>query len=244
MLEVVTNGLPGTAMKGFASLLDGEEIAAVVYFVREIFIKQKLKNNQYHTAENGWINHERYRIAYPFALGELALDTPWESLSDELKQGKQLFLRSCVSCHDRAQVREEGVIWESRPLSFPRNGYSHKEGNVDAMSGASPFGLHEQDDGEPLELTNEERMGQTIFEQNCTFCHGKDGSGKNWIGSFIQPHPRNFSEHEFASTDIDRLQEMIGNGVAGTAMPAWKTVLSQAQIRAVAMYLTKKFMRK
>ena len=92
MLRAVTDGRAGTAMKGFAGILKPDEIAAVVDFVREEFIRRKAPNTRYHTAENGWADHQRHRAAFPFATGEIALDTPFERLTPEQQHGKRLFL--------------------------------------------------------------------------------------------------------------------------------------------------------
>ena len=69
MIATVTDGKPGTAMHGFARLLDAAEIATVVDFVRVEFIELKRPNTRYHTAENGWSDHHRYRDAFPFVTG-------------------------------------------------------------------------------------------------------------------------------------------------------------------------------
>lgn len=76
MLSAVTKGRAGTAMQGFESLLTATEIAAVVDFVRQEFILAKASNTRYHTAENGWPEHQRYAAAFAFATGSLMIDTP------------------------------------------------------------------------------------------------------------------------------------------------------------------------
>src|SRR3569832_2889553 len=78
MIDAVTHGRPNTAMKSFAQILSADDIAAVVDFVRITFMEKKGRNTAYHTPENGWPNHQRYAAAFPFALGEIPLDTPWE----------------------------------------------------------------------------------------------------------------------------------------------------------------------
>ncbi|NNE62730.1 MAG: cytochrome c, partial [Gammaproteobacteria bacterium] len=98
MIEVVKNGKPDTAMHGFDRLLDKSEIGAVVDFVRREFMLEKKTNTRYHTVENGWPDHQRYRYAYPFATGEIALDTAAENLDPTQLRGKQLYLTSCISC--------------------------------------------------------------------------------------------------------------------------------------------------
>lgn len=237
MLKALREGRPGTAMKSFRQQLTEQEMHQVVMFVRDEFMTNKRENTRYHIPENGWFNHEVNRDAFTFALGEIALDTPWEDLTEQQRAGKELFMRSCVTCHDRAQVENEGVIWEARPLSYPRNQYSHLD--PDAVSEASPYALHDRAalvQSETLDV--KQQKGKFLFEQNCAFCHAADGSGKNWIGSFIQPHPRNLSDTAFLSRlEKPELMKKIANGVEGTAMPAWKTVLSNEQIEALAEYL-------
>jgi len=244
--KTLREGRAGTAMKSFQHLLSEKEIANVALFVRENFIVNKQKNTKYHTRENGWFDHEKYRDAFPFALGEIGLDTPWEALNQQQKNGKRLFMNACVSCHDRAKSVDDGQPWLSRPLSFPRNSYSHKLDATDALSAASPMAVHDRHlDSNDIALTAVEKQGEKLFVDNCVFCHGVDGKGKNWIGSFIEPHPRDLSDKVFLHQNkIESLVEKISNGVSGSAMPAWKTVLSKDEIESIARYLTKRFIAK
>ena len=112
MVAAVRDGRAATAMQGFSAVLTAAEVEAVVDFVRDEFMLRKASNTRYHTAENGWGGHERYRAAFPFATGEIALDTPWTDLAPEQAAGRRLYLGSCVSCHDRGRVRDEGAAWE------------------------------------------------------------------------------------------------------------------------------------
>jgi cytochrome c oxidase cbb3-type subunit 3 len=200
------------------------------------------ENSRYHSAANGWPNHERYRAAYPFALGEIPLDRPEGELDAEQRQGRALFLTSCISCHDRARVEEPGPIWDARALSFPRGGYSHRpEQRLDAISRATPFAQH--DIPPTLEgLTPQQRRGESLFQANCAFCHGADGTGKNWIGSFLEPHPRNLTDpQQMAGMDRARLRGVIREGLPGTTMPAWKSVLKAGEIEALIAYIDRAF---
>ena len=240
MLDAVANGRPGTAMQGYASLLSKEEISAVVDFVRREFMEAKALNTRYHTPANGWPDHGRHAAPFPFASGELPLDTPWEQLSPEQQAGKRLFLGACITCHDRARVTNEGRHWEARPLSYPRNQYAPGE-PVDATASASPYARHELPP--KLEgLTSGERRGEKLFQDNCAFCHAADGTGRNWIGSFLQPHPRDLTDpaHMGAMTRA-RLRGVIRDGLPGTSLPAWKSVLGDTQIEAVIAYVARAF---
>jgi cytochrome c oxidase cbb3-type subunit 3 len=240
MLDAVAHGRPGTAMQGFASVLSPEQIALVVDFVRREFMERKAPNTRYHTAANGWPEHERHAAAFPFAQGELPLDTPWEDLTPEQQAGKRLFLRTCITCHDRARVTDEGRHWEGRPVSYPRNQYVPGE-PPDATASASPYAKH--DIPPKIEgLTRQQRRGEKLFQDNCAFCHGATGTGRNWIGSFLEPHPRDLTDPaNMTSMTRERLRRVIRNGLPGTSMPAWKSVLAPAEIEAIIAYVDRAF---
>ncbi|TPW11930.1 MAG: cytochrome c class I [Halothiobacillaceae bacterium] len=244
MILAVTEGRPDSAMMAFKGLLSAQEIAAVVDFVRTEFMSGRAVNTRYHTAENGWPQHERFASAFPFILGEVALDTAWEQLTAEQQQGRRLFMSACVTCHDRAKVNKAGDIWNRKSVSYPRGGFTPADvgkSRYDGVSAATPYAQHDvvvQVEG----LTDEEQRGAAIFQANCAFCHGADGSGKNWIGSFLQPHPRDLSDAQFMATmSAAKLQQRIAEGVPNTTMSAWKNVLSEAEIASVAVYLLKVF---
>ena len=238
MLKSVREGHPNTAMAGFANILTPEEIEQVVDFVRNEFILHKKENTRYHTRENGWPNHERYLIAYPFATGKIALDEKPENLSAEQIQGRQLFLDTCISCHDRAHVHEQGPVWETSAVSFPRNNTSADYlKKVDDISEASVYARHDIAP-EINALTPIEKKGKQLFEDNCAFCHAADGTGKNWIGSFLEPHPRNLTdENSMAGMTPARLRRAIEEGLEETSMPAWKNVLDKEEIDALIAYI-------
>lgn len=228
-------------MQSFSTVLSAEEIQQVVDFVRVEFILQRNRNTAYHTLENGWPEHTRYQAAFPFALGELALDIPWDALTPEQQAGKRLYMNSCISCHDRGSVTEEGAIWDARPLSYPRNNYSHqKNARADGVSGASVYALHDSKP-ELTQLTAEQRRGESLFQANCAFCHAADGSGKNWIGSFLQPHPRDLTGTRVRLMADAELEQVIREGLPGTTMSAWKNVLADSQIKAIVAYINAAF---
>jgi cytochrome c oxidase cbb3-type subunit 3 len=252
MLQSIQSGRPGTAMVGFASVLKPNEIAAVTDFVRQEFMVAKAENTRYHTEANGWYNHEqRYAAAFPFALGEIPLDTPWEQLTPQQADGKRLFMSSCVSCHVRSGENNEDIHWESRAASYPRNQFSpgdyppspnvKNSPPVDAVTSATPYHLH---DLPPRlsGLTAPEARGETLFQQNCSFCHAADGTARNWIGSFMEPHPRDLTKSAaMDSMTSTRLKSVIREGLPGTSMPAWKSVLADQDVEDVIAYVARAF---
>ncbi len=239
MVESVTAGRPGTAMTGFTQYLDAQQVELVVDFVRQEFMADKLQNTRYHTTANGWPDHQRYQPAFPFVTGELMLDVPPEQLDQGQREGLQLFLKTCISCHDRAYVRDEGPIWESRAISYPRNNFSYT--NFDGATSASVYAVRDQVP-RLTQLSASERLGEQLFQDNCAFCHGADGSGKNWIGSFLDVHPQDLGDSGYMSVvDRTRLKSIIADGVVDTSMPAWKSVLDDAQVEALMDYISVAF---
>lgn len=241
MRQSITDGRPQTAMAGFAGILSETEIGQVAAFVREEFMVRQAENTRYHTPENGWPEHERYAEAFPFATGEIPLDGGEERLTSAQRRGKALFFSACITCHDRARVEDEGVIWEPHAVSFPRGRYSHRDPPLDGLASASPFARHDR----PLPLTGltpQEQRGEALFQKNCAFCHGGDGTGKQWIGTFLQPHPRNLADAAALSgLTWEGLRQRIREGIPGTAMPAWKGVLEDAQIQDLMHYIARAF---
>ncbi len=241
MIASVRNGHPGTGMASFANILSKREIALVVDFVRNEFIRHKRENTRYHTAANGWPNHQRYRAAFPFAMGKIPLDRNPETLNPEQLKGRQLFLDTCITCHDRANVHDEGPEWEANAVSFPRNNTSFSYPKVDNISEASVFARHEV---APVlaSLTKQEKKGAQLFQANCAFCHGADGTGKNWIGSFLEPRPRDLTDPKIMKgMTVQRLRRAIEDGITDTTMPAWKDVLKKKEIDALIAYINAAF---
>jgi cytochrome c oxidase cbb3-type subunit 3 len=267
--QAIAEGRSGTAMKAFRGVLSDADIAAVAAFVRHEFIDARAVNTRYHTAANGWPDHERHRAAFPFARGELALDTPWEQLDPTQRRGKQLFLTSCISCHDRARVDDAGAVWETRALSYPRDAYctschEHPDGSGLRVGVAPPSddshsastASHDRNGDAALAATyavHDRRPvlrgagaqvleGERLYQRDCAFCHAADGSAKSWIGRFLEPHPRDLTDaRAMAGMTRERLTSVITDGLDGTSMPAWKSVLRPEEIEAVAAYVERAF---
>ena len=275
MIAAIRDGRAGSAMKGFSGILADDEMQAVADFVRHEFMEQHAENTRYHTRENGWPDHERNAAAFPFARGELAIDTPWEQLTVPQQQGMRLFRSACITCHAHGKVNEPGTVWESRPVSFPRDAYcaschqdvprsepagvghpqrpathtfAQRDGSVPLHAPtraegqlAANYVIHDQ----PPVLVNasaQEQRGERLFQKNCAFCHAGDGTARGWIGSFLEPHPRDLtSAEQMRGMTRERLLRSVAEGLPGTSMPAWKSVLTGEEIEAVAAYIATAF---
>jgi mono/diheme cytochrome c family protein len=76
---------------------------------------------------------------------------------------------------------------------------------------------------------DQELLGTKVFSDNCVGCHGLEGSGG--IGPRLKPS-------DFVSSSSDaQVRDVIDNGRAGTAMPAWSGRLSSEETDAVVALL-------
>jgi cytochrome c oxidase cbb3-type subunit 3 len=91
-------------------------------------------------------------------------------------------------------------------------------------------------------MSKQELRGEKLFQENCAFCHAADGTGRNWIGSFLEPHPRDLTSNAFMSSQTPKsLAKVIRDGLPDTSMPAWKSVLTETDIQAVIAYIARAF---
>jgi cytochrome c oxidase cbb3-type subunit 2/cytochrome c oxidase cbb3-type subunit I/II len=61
--------------------------------------------------------------------------------------------------------------------------------------------------------------GRELFATSCAGCHGPRGEGDGPAASSLRPQPANLAAHEYTTA---RLSDALWNGVAGTAMHAWR----------------------
>lgn len=74
--------------------------------------------------------------------------------------------------------------------------------------------------------------GATIFKSNCSVCHGDHGEGSATGKSLGAP---DLGSKAVQSKSDTYLENYISNGHG--AMPAWKGVLSPAQIKSVVAHI-------
>ncbi|MBI2388560.1 MAG: c-type cytochrome [Deltaproteobacteria bacterium] len=88
--------------------------------------------------------------------------------------------------------------------------------------------------------------GKRLYEQRCATCHGIHGDGRGPTAHvYGSPAPRDFTRglYEFRTTDAGKLPvradlvRTIGQGIPGTTMPAWRSLLSPREIEAIAQYI-------
>jgi cbb3-type cytochrome oxidase subunit 1/mono/diheme cytochrome c family protein len=70
-----------------------------------------------------------------------------------------------------------------------------------------------------LDASADRTTGLALWFDHCAGCHGADGRGDGPAARWLSPAPANLAEREYT---IERLADILWNGVAGTAMPAWR----------------------
>lgn len=87
--------------------------------------------------------------------------------------------------------------------------------------------------------------GQAVYEKHCVECHGTSGKGDGPASFLMIPRARDFTTGDYKirstetgnlPTDADILRS-IRQGLAGSAMPAWDSIISDDDITAVAAYV-------
>jgi cbb3-type cytochrome c oxidase subunit III len=87
------------------------------------------------------------------------------------------------------------------------------------------------------------RSGKTIFHNYCSVCHGDKGDGRSRARNGLNPPPRDYTSSEAAiELTRDRMLKSVAGGRPGTAMIAWGTELTPAEIEGVVDYIRNTFM--
>ncbi len=84
-------------------------------------------------------------------------------------------------------------------------------------------------------------MGKDLYKFRCEVCHGEQGMGDGIAADTLYPRPRDFSLGLFKyktspgtlpPRDED-MQQTIRDGLKGTGMPGWKSLMSEEQIASL-----------
>lgn len=216
-------------MQPYRNILAKTDIAALAAFVESELIGRKPRDMRYHSPENGWPDHDRrYGAAYPFVLGRISMEVPVQSLSEANRAGRLLYRESCSICHEPAL--------EPRPRRTADGG-DHYGGGGD---------YHDHTDPPVLTDPNPAAAeGMRLYQANCAYCHAADGSGGNWIGRFLEPHPTDLTSAEYSARfTAGKARRVVERGLDGTSMPAFGAVLSENEIDAIVAYMDTAFVRR
>jgi cytochrome c oxidase cbb3-type subunit I/II len=77
-------------------------------------------------------------------------------------------------------------------------------------------------------------QGLPFFAAYCASCHGVTGAGNGPVAGALAPAPTNF---HLKKPSEERVMDVLENGVPGTAMPPWKSQLSEDEQHALAKFV-------
>ena len=89
------------------------------------------------------------------------------------------------------------------------------------------------------------QRGKAVYEKWCMGCHGETGAGDGHAAKYMLPPPRDFTPAKYQirttasgelPTDAD-MERVVAEGMPGTAMPEWKTKLSDGERKDVVAYI-------
>jgi cbb3-type cytochrome oxidase cytochrome c subunit len=75
--------------------------------------------------------------------------------------------------------------------------------------------------------------GSDVFSRRCAGCHGSEGRGDGPAAATLYPQPADLTQAAFTA---DRLNDVLWNGVPGTAMPRFKE-LPKEDLKAVIAFV-------
>lgn len=267
MIAAVKAGVPGTAMVGWKTQLNDSQIAGVVDYVRDTFMRASL-------AADASRGRQIYARTCSVCHGDRGTGSMWASAN--LRPAPRDF----SSPQARAELTRERMLASvagGRP-GTAMSGYATKfsaeeiaavvdyiRGSVmrgDASEGIS--GTHargmaapQENSGTPVSLAKADMTlalplglrgdapaGHKFYEANCATCHGVKGDGQGPRAYFINPKPRVFTSTESrALLNRPAIYAGVAAGKRGTEMPAWDKVLSPQQIADVSEYLFRSFIQ-
>jgi cbb3-type cytochrome c oxidase subunit I len=178
-------------------------------------------------------------------------------LQEEVSRGGILFAENCASCHGPAgkgdgrastsllpkpanltaarfsDDRLSSVLWNGIP------GSSMPPWRQLATEDMRALVAHIQSLSVPsAPSTSQETIsldqGKALFAGLCASCHGYGGAGNGPAAGALAPSPTNF--HIKQPTE-ERAWEVLENGMPGTAMPPWKSQLSEDQRHALVEFV-------
>jgi len=108
-----------------------------------------------------------------------------------------------------------------------------------AVATFAAFGVQSFAANDPVE------RGRALFSEHCVECHGTTGKGDGPASFMLRPRPRDLTsgKYEIRSTETGTLPtdadlvRTVRQGLYGTSMPAWDTLLPESDILALVAFV-------
>lgn len=269
MIAAVKGGVPGTAMVGWQTQLEPQQIEAVVDYVREHFMRASSKAD----ASRG---RQIYARTCSVCHGDRGTGSVWASAN--LKPAPRDF----STPHARSELTRERMlvaVAAGRPgtamtgfatqlksedmqavVDYIRGAFMRVDSDlgISGTQARGPTALPQTpvapaaatelkaDMALPLPsgLKGDASAGRRFYDANCATCHGVKGDGQGPRAYFINPKPRNFiAATSRAQFNRPALYAAVSAGKNGTEMPAWNQVLQPQEMANVAEYVFQTFVQ-
>ncbi len=90
----------------------------------------------------------------------------------------------------------------------------------------------------PYPLVGDPQRGRETYRTYCTICHGADGKGDGVMTQLLPIHPADHTNRKtMDAISNEDLARTIADGELVKYMPAWKSVLSPAEIESLVGYI-------
>ncbi|ANH39257.1 Cbb3-type cytochrome c oxidase subunit CcoP [Nocardioides dokdonensis FR1436] len=226
----ILRGVPGTPMPAFAGRLSEKDMWAVTAYIRGFSPK-------------------------------VALDQP--QVDEVLRsQGKEVFAAQCAGCHGEfgAGDGQAAKSFGTQPRALADGDWLSGKGDqqlhdviVEGIPGTSMPSFYDELDAREVdsvvaylrELADVEQRpnplsgwAQESYRAYCASCHGVDGDGRGVAAARLEPAPQSFRNPTWMAGQTDeKLAKAVRLGRAGTAMPAFRALLSDAEIERLVEYV-------
>lgn len=252
---VIRDGKPGTAMVGWGSQLNQQEVDELAVYVQKTFMAALLdpriqtgkaiftKHCQSCHGERGegvtqaGTNVQPRNLSSPQARAELYR----AKMIDAVRNGKSGTIM--ISYRDILKKNEiEAVVdYIDAILMVPESQISGTNAHGGRMRDTQSNGGEGKADMKaplPNALKGDAAKGKAFFLANCAECHGPKGDGQGKRAYFINPRPADFTSDKMrARLNRPAIFVFTSQGKLGTEMPAWNKVLTDQEIANVSEYV-------
>lgn len=110
---------------------------------------------------------------------------------------------------------------------------------------SKPIKVQNYTDGQPIGEPVSQKGGFALYREHCLHCHGVSGAGDGPTAPFLYPKPRDYRKgiFKFTSTTTGAkpsradLRKTIAQGLHGTSMPAFESLMSTSEIEQIIDYM-------
>lgn len=172
-------------------------------------------------------------------------DIPWPAV----EEGEVIYFDRCVDCHGttgRPPARLPAGVKAPRDLGAPAFQRSLGDEELlaavrhgrDGMPALLPR-ISESDGAPLLAYVRLLSPGFELYQRHCMSCHGRDGRGVGTLGEERALPTVVFDEAYFGRTDPEELRAKVWHMESSNApaMPHYRRLLTDEQIRSLAEYL-------